>query len=403
MRKNRTLITCLVAVTLLFSSVSPTAAATRADVERHRRAAEEARRKAAAAEKLARRLAAEVRALDGRIDELQNQADALDPKITKASALSTRLRADVAEIRSECAQTEARIAETQAEYDRQQNLLAERVLSTYRQGDWFYFEMLLGSQSMGDLIARTELVSRVIESNNDIAADLEDVRISLDQDKIKLERSLEAASLKRRQAESAERNLRDLQASREHTASQQRSIQDEKSGLMRTSRKNAARLRALAEAEEAESDRIASELAGHGNGHFAGTMEWPVPSSHRITSPFGPRICPYHGRELHPGIDIGRADPHGPSLQGATIVAAGKGTVIWAGYRGGYGNTTIVDHGNGVTTLYAHQSSIKVSRGASVKKGQRIGSVGSTGNSTGPHLHFEVRVNGVPKNPHSYR
>ena len=139
-------------------------------------------------------------------------------------------------------------------------------------------------------------------------------------------------------------------------------------------------------------------LSGGGSGRFSGSMAWPVPSSSRITSDFGPRICPFHGKELHPGIDIGA-----PS--GSAIVAAGKGEVLYAGYRGGYGNTIILDHGNGVTTLYAHQRAggIKVSTGERVTKGQRIGTVGSTGYSTGPHLHFEVRVNGTPKNPMSYR
>ena len=123
-------------------------------------------------------------------------------------------------------------------------------------------------------------------------------------------------------------------------------------------------------------------------------MAWPVPASHRITSPYGWRICPFHGRELHPAIDIG-------APQGSSIVAAGSGTVIYAGYRGSYGNTIMIDHGNGVVTLYAHQASggFRVGRVRSVSQGQRIGTVGSTGNSTGPHLHFEVRVNGAAKNP----
>ena len=100
---------------------------------------------------------------------------------------------------------------------------------------------------------------------------------------------------------------------------------------------------------------------------------------------------------MHPGIDIGASS-------GSPIVAAASGTVLYAGRRGSYGNTVMIDHGNGVVTLYAHQVSggIRVSGGQHVNKGERIGAVGSTGNSTGPHLHFEVRVNGAAKNPTNY-
>jgi len=100
-------------------------------------------------------------------------------------------------------------------------------------------------------------------------------------------------------------------------------------------------------------------------------------------------------KKLHTGIDIAA-----PS--GAKIVAAGAGTVIFAGYNGGYGNCTMIDHGNGLVTLYGHQKRIVVSKGARVSAGTTIGYVGSTGMSTGAHLHFEVRVNGTPTNPQNY-
>lgn len=128
-----------------------------------------------------------------------------------------------------------------------------------------------------------------------------------------------------------------------------------------------------------------SELASRGSG---GRFMWPTTGN--ISSPFGQR-----GRGFHTGIDIAKNS-------GATVKAANSGTVTFAGRSGGYGNLVIINHGGGFQTYYAHLSSIKVSKGQSVSKGQNVGNVGSTGRSTGPHLHFEVRVNGSAKNPLLY-
>ncbi len=402
MHRRRALIAA--SLILAFACSAPAHGATRAQLEQHRDKAASARKQAQEAEALAERLAGEIRALDAEIEAFQKQADALDPRIAAAARRTEALRREVARLRTEAAALQADIDRTQAELDTQRRLLAERVQSAYKQGTWFYVDVLLGSQDFSDLIARTELVSRVIEANNDAAEDLSATREALAKAKVRLDRSLEAVALKKREAQAVEGELRRLQNARQAAADQREATQNRKAELMADTKRNAARLRALAEEEEAESRRIAAELYGTGSGYFGGVMAWPVPSSHRVTSPFGWRICPFHGRELHPGIDIGRATAGGPSLQGAAIVAAADGTVIYAGYRGGYGNTVMVDHGNGVVTLYAHQASggIRVRTGQSVSKGDRIGTVGSTGNSTGPHLHFEVRVNGVPKDPMGY-
>ena len=129
-------------------------------------------------------------------------------------------------------------------------------------------------------------------------------------------------------------------------------------------------------------------------GSAPGALARPVPGA--ISSGFGPRVHPIHGYTLmHNGVDM-----NGGS--GQTIVAASSGTIIFAGVKGGYGNTIMVDHGGGMVTLYAHQSEFAVSAGQSVKRGQTIGYVGSTGVSTGPHLHFEVRINGNPVDPAKY-
>ncbi|PKQ17027.1 MAG: hypothetical protein CVT67_02500 [Actinobacteria bacterium HGW-Actinobacteria-7] len=406
MHRSRAFIVVILSLSLCLGLASPALGVTTSDVEKHQAAAERARKLAAQADSTANKLASEVEELDKRIEALQGEADALNPKITAAMKRTRKLQVEVEKLDAECKRTQGEIDKTQASYDQQRGLLAERVQASYKRGNWFFLDMLLGSQDFNDLISRTELVNRVIESNNNVAADLERTKDTLSSAKVQLDRSLEQMTLKRREASAVAGDLLALRSQRQAKVNSQASIQRQKADLVKDNRKNANRLRALAEAEERESDRIATLLAGNGSGYFAGSMAWPVPSSHRITSNFGMRICPFHGRELHPGIDIGRPQAGGDwPLSERAIVAAGKGKVLFAGYRGGYGNTVILDHGNGVTTLYAHQApgGIRVSTGQSVTRGQRIGTVGTTGSSTGLHLHFEVRVNGVPKNPLSYR
>ncbi|MFA5844605.1 MAG: peptidoglycan DD-metalloendopeptidase family protein [Coriobacteriia bacterium] len=389
----------LVAASLAALVLSPPASAvTRADLDAARRRAEAARLAAREAEARADRLLAETRALETQIAGIQSQVAALESQIASVSVRRARLEAELAHLRADVAEREDEIARTQSAYEAQQEVLAQRIRNSYKQGDLFYLELLLGSADIGDLIARTSLVERVVERDRQIADDLADTRVSLENAKIALERDLEAVATKRAESNVEERALRGLDAAHRGRLAQEQAAKDEKARLVTENRANAARLRAQAEAEDRESERIAAELANtsHGGGHYNGVMAWPVPSSERITSPFGYRIHPIlNVRRLHTGIDIGAAE-------GSAIVAAGGGAVISAGYRGGYGNTVMIDHGDGVVTLYAHQRAIAVSVGSRVTRGQRIGAVGTTGLSTGPHLHFEVRVNGAPVNPMGY-
>jgi len=377
---------------------------TSSDLTQHQQAAEDARTRAAQQKALAEKLAKETARLDKLVDNLQAEADALDPEIATAEQRSARLKADVVELRGQIAAKQADIDKTQAEYETEQGYFAGRVEASYKQGDWFYLDLLLGAQNISDFIARTNFVTRAMKSSSDIAVRLTTTKESLTKARVELSRALETVSAKRKEAQAAEGKLKELQDTRQAKTDQQNAVLGQKSTLLAQSKANVKRLLAVAAAEEAESARIEAMLHGSGSGVYHGVMAWPVPGYYRITSPFGWRYHPVlKVRKFHSGIDVGRK-PDGTAILGAPIVAAGAGKVIWAGARGGYGNVVMIDHGNGVVSLYAHQRSggIKVSVGQRVAKGQRIGTVGSSGLSTGPHLHFEVRVNGTPKNPMGY-
>lgn len=408
MRRSRAYIVALISLIILLSSTALSFGATRADLEASRRKAAEAREAAERAQATADALRKEVEALDRNIASLEAEVRTLEPRIKAASTRTSKLKAEIARLRAKIAQKEAEIAHTQADYELQVELFSTRMSTSYKQGDLFYLNLLFSAENLADLIARTALVQRVIESNRDIALRLADTKAKLEQRKAELARTLESVQVKRTEAEMVEKSLRDLQARRMAVARQQKAVQNQKSALMSENAANAERLRKLAEEEERESARIEAELrarSSSGSGIYNGIMAWPTPGFYNITSGFGYRIHPIFGtRRMHTGIDIGSNTDPPESIDGAAVVASGNGTVIYTGYRGGYGNTVMIDHGNGVVTLYAHMQNggITVSDGESVSKGQRIGTVGSTGYSTGPHLHFEVRINGAPVDPMRY-
>jgi peptidoglycan hydrolase CwlO-like protein len=309
-------------------------AATKSDLQAHEKAAADARAAAKAAEAAAAKLAIDIEALEVRMTAIEKDIAALADDIGAASLRTDKLQLEVDGLRGEVTLKQAEIDATQAECDSEEALLAARMQETYKQGDLFFLEMLLSSNDIEDLIARTALAQRVMTQNQENAAQLKETRLSLDKVKSEMDRTLEAVDTKRAEAKAEEDRLLGLRSQRKARLADQQAAENEKSALFTANKKEAARLRALADAEDAESAKIAQELYGTGSGYYSGVMAWPVPGYFRISSPFGPRICPFHGRENHSGIDIGRkAD--GTAIGGAAIVAAGGGTVLSAGWRGG--------------------------------------------------------------------
>ena len=369
------------------------------DVAAHKAAAAAARKKAAAQQALANDLLNQTQTLEDQIGALEKDLAALGGQIGTAAQRKARLDQEIELTRQDIETKQAQIARLQADYDGRVAVLNSRADTTYRNGDWAWVEMLLGSTDLSDLIQRTEYVNMIMSDDEQAASDLDSSRVTLESATAALDQDVQTLSAKRAEVTAQMNGLKTLQSARDAKRAQEQSAQNQKAAMLAETKKNIKRLRAFALAEEQESARIAAILKGgasHGDGKYAGTLRWPCPGHTKITSPFGMRMHPIlHVRKMHTGIDI-----HAPS--GATIVAAGNGTVIFAGRNGGYGNFTMIDHGNGLVTCYAHQSRILVKRGQHVSAGTAIGKVGSTGLSTGPHLHFEVRVNGTPKNPVPY-
>jgi murein DD-endopeptidase MepM/ murein hydrolase activator NlpD len=272
--------------------------------------------------------------------------------------------------------------------------LGDRVDSLYRQEESDTLSLLLSSTSFTDALDVFDYLRRIADADRRIANEVGAAKV-----KVREQRAQTRVTRKRHRQETRVvavrvgqvRALRDrLAASRSGLVAAQVQRQEDLSELSADQREELAEMEALQQVSATLAAKIQAAQAsgGTGGGPSAAGLIWPVLGP--VTSPFGWRW----GR-MHEGIDIGASS-------GTPIRAAAAGTVIYAGWLGGYGNLTVIDHGGGIATAYGHQSSIAAGYGATVAQGEVIGYVGSTGHSTGPHLHFEVRVNGVPQDPLGY-
>ncbi len=385
----------LVAAASVFPTVGT--AATKGDLAKHRAAAAAARARAAAEQKKADALLTETRSLEDQIDAIAAQIAVLEGQIGTTAERRTRLETEIESLRNNISEKQREIDTTQADYDTQTDALAGRADATYRAGDWVYIDWLLNSRSVADLLERTSMIQRIMEQDVVVSQELAATQSNLEQIQADLNRSLDEIQVKRAEVQAEEDRLRGLQADRDTRLHAERTVEMTKRTLLAETNSNVSRLKAIARAEDLASARIARDLqsgSSRGSGKYAGVLRWPTPGYPTVSSKFGMRYHPIlHYMRMHTGIDI-----HVP--YGARVVAVGDGNVLRAGNRGdGYGNVVMIDHGDGLVTMCCHMSRVSVRVGQIVTQGQRVGAVGSTGLSTGPHLHFEVRVNGNPKNP----
>jgi murein DD-endopeptidase MepM/ murein hydrolase activator NlpD len=347
------------------------------------------------------RLAAKRAELHGvtlRYDDLQRQLGETNVAISTvdsrigdldAQAASTQRRIDWNAIQLDAAQRSLHLHDS---------LLRKRLVDVYENGDLSYANVILSARSFSDFVERWEDLRLLIAANERAVrarkaaeARVASVEADLERTRMELQQEQEAQEQARSQLDglAAERqNLVQLAAvQRQHVAAQVSQMED-------LSAAEEAQLEALIRERERELEaqrRAAGITATEGGEGGTGAFSWPVTGT--ITSPFGWRSNPFGGApEFHQGLDI--AAP-----TGTTVTAAAGGTVIMAQWYGGYGNYILIDHGGGYSTGYGHLSAIYVSNGQAIARGQAIGAVGSTGESTGPHLHFEVRINGKPVDP----
>ncbi|MBO5429835.1 MAG: peptidoglycan DD-metalloendopeptidase family protein, partial [Peptococcaceae bacterium] len=312
----------------------------------------------------------------------------INANLHNAQAAVNNLDAEIANIEGQIAFTEMEIENKQRDYDGRLALFNRRLKEMYQYGDMNYISVLLQSSSLSDFLTRFEYLKYIANNDQKLLEEVQALQKQLDEQhtslttmKTDLEAKKQTQVTKAQELETA-------------SAEQQRVVNAIKADVNATW--------AMLEETEAESKelegKIQQMLAANGDSPATapGAYIWPCPSSKKITSQYGYRIHPIQGyRKLHTGMDIG-------AKKGADILAAAGGKVIMAQYYGGYGNCIIIDHGGGMTTLYAHMSAYVAKNGDWVSAGQVIGKVGSTGNSTGPHLHFEVRVNGKTTDPAAY-
>jgi murein DD-endopeptidase MepM/ murein hydrolase activator NlpD len=325
-------------------------------------------------------------AAKGRLDGLQTTIQATSSRIQETEF-------QIKQAESELKALEAKLLEAEQAYENVRSAAVGRLQFMQRQQDSEGWAVLLQSKNLNEFLEKRYQLKRVYEADQAFLIDLKNKADEIVKQQQGVEAQKNAIALLRQQL---------LAQKDQYEAQAQQQTQ-----LIARLKDNRVALQAaeaqLAQDSESVGNLIRERIAAaqraaarRNGGGVVGTGRLIHPSGSRMTSGFGYRVHPILGtRRFHAGLDFG-------APQGSQILAADSGTVIMAGWYRGYGNTVIIDHGGGLTTLYGHASRLYVSDGQSVKQGDLIAAVGSTGLSTGPHLHFETRENGNPVNPLKY-
>ena len=343
-------------------------------------------------EKKKQELQSQINSLEYQQSTVLQKKEVLDSQIELTQQEIDNINALIAQYDTLIEEKTVEVQEAQASEDAQWARYKSHMRAMEESGPITYISVIFQANSFPDLLARISDVGEIMQYEQQLYEQLEAAK----------QRTIEARSTLQTAKTDQEADRAELTVK---SADLQRQI-DESLTLLKQIEEDLNSAKELYEQEkneaaaiQAEINKKVAELKKQQGGSLVkgtGTLMWPVPDSNKVTSKFGNRYHPiYKEYRMHYGIDIG-------APQGVKIVAADSGTVITAKYSSSYGNYIVISHGNGMTTLYAHLSAMLVKVGATVTKGQSIGKCGSTGASTGPHLHYEVTVNGTRVDPLKY-
>lgn len=358
-----------IALTLLATLLMPAAGSTAGPRE-------ELQEKKAALEELQ----AQIDAHEAQADTLEEQADAINDNMIRLRKELAKLDAEIADIESDVRTAQARIDSLQAEIDKIERVATRQAVSLYKSGATETLDALLNARSLTELDNRVEMLGVAAQENTGAL-------IQFGRLQVEVAAAHQALFDEKQRLEGAKERQSTVLASLDE---QHRKLAAKLASLEAKLGKEQAEEGSLEDAIKGIEAKILEKTTLHSVAILGKSSQgyiWPLNGP--ITSYYGPRW----GR-MHTGLDI-------DGTTGQPIVASNSGTVILAQYYSGYGNAVIIDHG-GVQTLYAHMNSIAVSEGQQVSQGKVVGTVGATGNVTGDHLHFEVRVNGSPVDPLDY-
>ncbi len=315
----------------------------------------------------------------------------LDDSIVKYTEELNKLQNQVNTLENEIKVTDEELAKNEEEYKRKENLFKRRVVALYEAGETTYLDVLLSSKGLMDFLSNYYMLEEIMQYDDELLKEVESRRKEIEEKRANQEKRNSTLKVAKAQASRMQILMENNKMLQQNYSSQLTEEEKELNEKIEAYKQEEISLENQILAAINWGDKLAIHYTG-------GLMIWPVGKEGTyITSGYGNRLHPIQGvYKYHSGIDIGNAG------YGAPVIAATDGVVTFAGVMGGYGNCVMINHGDGIVTLYGHGQEILTTLGTEVSKGDVIMLVGSTGNSTGPHLHFEVRKNGIIQDPIPY-